>query len=123
MSDMTRTTTQKSSHGKKEARERIKKLRETINHHRYVIHVLDRQEVSEGALDSLKHELYTLEQEYPEYTIPSSPTQRVGGKPLAKFEKVSHQHPMLSMEDVFTFQELTEWSNRLERLTGKKIDE
>ncbi len=103
---------------KKEIHDRIKKLRDTINHHRYLYHVCDQQEISESALDSLKHELYKLEQQYPEFVIPSSPTQRVGGMPLAKFEKVVHRYPMLSMEDVFSFDELTEWASRLKRFAG-----
>ncbi|MCK5590381.1 MAG: hypothetical protein KAI72_00345, partial [Candidatus Pacebacteria bacterium] len=49
----------------KEAKERVEKLRETINHHRYLYHVLDKQEISDEALDSLKHELFQIEDKYP----------------------------------------------------------
>lgn len=100
---------------KPEARERISKLKETISHHRYLYHVLDRQEISEAALDSLKHELYTLEQQFPDLITPDSPTQRVGGQPLPAFKKVTHPTPMLSMEDVFSFEELQAWEERLSR--------
>ncbi|MBI2507282.1 MAG: NAD-dependent DNA ligase LigA, partial [Candidatus Niyogibacteria bacterium] len=65
---------------KKTAKTRIEKLRETINHHRYLYHVLDRQEISDEALDSLKHELKKLEDRFPDLITPDSPTQRVGGK-------------------------------------------
>src|SRR3989344_4501648 len=60
-------------------RERIKKLRKTINHHRYLYHVLDKQEISDAALDSLKRELAELEAAHPELITSDSPTQRVGG--------------------------------------------
>lgn len=101
-----------------EAQKRIEKLRETIEYHRYLYHVRDTQEVSDAALDSLKHELFQLEQKYPELITSTSPTQRVGGQALDKFLKVTHRSPMLSMEDVFLFEELQEWEQRLKRLGG-----
>ena len=101
---------------KRETAQRIEKLRHAIEHHRYLYHVRDTQEISDAALDSLKHELYRLEQEYPDLIIPSSPTQRVGGKALEKFQKVRHEAPMLSMEDVFSFEEFTDWEARLKRI-------
>lgn len=104
---------------REEARQRIEKLREVINHHRYLYHVLDKQEISDSALDSLKHELYELEQQHPEFITPGSPTQRVGGKPLKRFEKIEHKIPMLSIEDIFSEEELQGWKDYLERLTGK----
>jgi len=55
---------------------RAKKLRETINYHRHLYHVLDTEEISEAALDSLKDELKKLELEYPSLVTPDSPTQR-----------------------------------------------
>jgi len=64
---------------KAEAQKRIEKLRELINHYRYLYHVLDREEISPAALDSLKKELFDLEQQFPELITPDSPTQRVGG--------------------------------------------
>ncbi len=99
-----------------EAEKRIAKLRQEIDRHRYLYHVLDRVEISDAALDSLKHELYTLEQQYPDLITPDSPTQRVGGEPLPEFSKVTHQVPMLSMEDVFTEEELTAWAVRVGKL-------
>lgn len=79
-------------------------------------HVEDRQEISDEALDSLKHELYTLEQEYPDLITPDSPTQRVGGEPLPKFTKVTHKVPMRSIEDIFTEEELYSWEEYIKRL-------
>ncbi len=98
------------------AKKRIKKLKKEINHHRYLYHVLDHQEISDAALDSLKHELHELEQQYPDLITPDSPTQRVGGEPLDKFEKVKHRVPMLSIEDVFSLEELQDWQKRIKKL-------
>jgi DNA ligase (NAD+) len=101
---------------KEEAKKRIEKLKTEIDHHRYLYHVLDRQEISDAALDSLKHELYKLEQQYPEFITPDSPTQRVGGEALKEFKKVVHKVPMLSIEDAFQLEELKAWEDRLRRL-------
>lgn len=104
---------------KTEAKKRIEKLKKAINHHRYLYHVLNRQEISDAALDSLKHELYKLEQQYPEFITPDSPTQRVAGKPLKGFKKITHAMPMLSIEDIFNEQELHDWEAYLKRLEPK----
>jgi len=101
---------------KPEAKKRIQKLRKVINYHRYLYHVLDRQEISDAALDSLKHELYQLEEKFPEFITPDSPTQRIGGEPLKEFVKVEHKIPMLSIEDIFTEEELKKWEDYLKRL-------
>lgn len=101
---------------KEEAKKRIEKLKKVINHHRYLYHVLNKQEISDAALDSLKHELFKLEEMYPEFITPDYPTQRVAGKPLEGFKKVSHPLPMLSMEDVFSEKELRDWEDYLNRL-------
>ncbi|HTM68419.1 MAG TPA: NAD-dependent DNA ligase LigA [Candidatus Binatia bacterium] len=103
-----------------QARQRIDQLRKSIDRHRYLYHVLDEQEISDAALDSLKHELYKLEQEFPDLITPDSPTQRVGGRALAKFEKVRHATPMLSMEDVFAPEEFDEWHARVGKLLGRE---
>ena len=103
-----------------EAKKRIAKLGETINYHRYQYHVLDRQEVSDAALDSLKHELYQLEQQYPDLITPDSPTQRVGGQVLEKFEKIKHQSRMLSIEDVFTPDEFVDWYHKISEKINQK---
>ena len=101
---------------KLEAKKRIEKLKKVINYHRYLYHVLDKQNISDAAFDSLKHELKSLEENYPEFITTDSPTQRVGGKPLNKFQKIEHHIPMLSIEDIFEKKELEQWQNYLERL-------
>jgi len=93
-------------------------LKELINRNRYLYHVRDRQEIPDEAFDSLKHELYKLEQQFPEFITPDSPTQRVGGKPLEKFKKVKHVRSMLSIEDIFTEEELQDWENYLKKLAN-----
>ena len=109
---------------KNEAEARILKLRELINDYRYHYHVLDESIMSEAAADSLKHELATLEAEYPELITPDSPTQRVAGKPLDKFEKVKHEKRMISLADVFSREEILDWISRNEKLIpGGKIKE
>lgn len=106
---------------KTEAKKRIKKLQEVIRRHRYLLHVKDKQEISEEALDSLKHELTQLEELFPDLITPDSPTQRVAGKPLNKFQKRKHTLPMRSLHDVFSYEELEEWQARLRKLqpTGR----
>ena len=108
----------KSSMTKNDARRRAQKLRDLIDYHRYLYHVLDTQEISDSALDSLKHELYLLEQQYPDLGRKDSPTQRVGGKPLEKFEKIRHKQKMYSMEDVFSQVELTNWNERILKIAS-----
>lgn len=109
---------------KNEAEKRIEKLRELINDYRYHYHVLDESIMSEAAADSLKHELSELETEYPELITPDSPTQRVAGKALDKFEKVAHEKRMISLADVFSTAEVLEWIHRNEKLIpGGKISE
>lgn len=100
----------------KEAEVRIPKLREAIERYRYEYHVLDALSIPEAALDSLKHELYELEQAYPDLITPDSPTQRVAGRALDGFVKVPHEVRMLSIEDVFSFEELLAWEERLQKL-------
>src|SRR3989344_4142537 len=100
---------------KEDAKKRIEKLKKEINHHRYLYHVLDKQEISDEALDSLKHELKKLEDEFPEFVTPDSPTQRVGGKALSKFKKIKHRFPMLSLEDIFSEKEFEEWLLRIQK--------
>jgi DNA ligase (NAD+) len=97
---------------KKHIINRIEKLKQEINYHRSQYHINDTSTISGGALDSLMHELSTLETEYPELITPDSPTQRVGGEVLPQFEKIAHQVPMISLNDVFDEEELYQWEQR-----------
>ena len=105
---------------KKEAEHRLKKLKELINYHRHLYHVLDKQEISDAALDSLKKELFDLENHFPEFVTPDSPTQRVGGEPLKEFKKVTHVSRMLSLNDVFSKEDFHDWINRISKLLNQQ---
>lgn len=102
-----------------EAKKRIEKLKETINNYRYHRLVLDKPIVEESVEDSLKKELFDLETQFPKLVTPDSPTQRVGGKPLDKFEKFTHPARMLSLLDAFSEEDLHEWLERLKRIDPK----
>ncbi|XOU94483.1 MAG: NAD-dependent DNA ligase LigA [Candidatus Kerfeldbacteria bacterium] len=110
--------------GIKEVQQRIEKLKKEINHHRYLYHVLDKQEISDAALDSLKHELDQLEKENPELITLDSPTQRVSGQAMDKFTKVAHQTRMVSLTDAFSFSEIEDWEKRNKKLltSSEKLD-
>jgi len=99
-----------------EAKARTGKLKKAIAKYRYEYHVLDKSSISPEALDSLKHELKKLEDEFPDLITPDSPTQRVAGEPLKNFKKVSHRAPMLSLEDVFSEEEFSDWAGRIKKL-------
>ncbi len=99
----------------KEVRKRIEKLRQSIERHRYNYHVLNREEISAEALDSLKDELVKLEREYPELITPDSPTQRVAGEPLPEFVKVPHKVPQWSFNDAFTEEDIKNFDARVKR--------
>ncbi len=101
-----------------EAAKRIEKLRQEINRHNYLYHVLDTPEISDAALDSLKNELQKLEQEYPALITSDSPTQRVSGKSLEKFEKVNHTSPMISLFDAFSEEDMNDWETRNKKIVS-----
>lgn len=101
---------------KNDAQQRMQRLRSQIDELRYRYHVLDDPAVTDEVYDSLTRELRELERAFPEFLTPDSPTQRVGGKPLEKFKKVTHRARMLSLNDVFSESELREWERRLKRL-------
>jgi len=101
---------------KSQSQQRINKLKEVINHHRYLYHVLDKQEISDAALDSLKKELFDLEQQYPEFITKDSPTQRIGGEPLKEFKKFKHNQKMTSFNDAFSAEDMRDWQDRFLKL-------
>lgn len=112
---------QKSLNNRIKNKKRIEKLREEIDRQRKLYHVKDDPAVSDQVYDSLMRELRTLLKEYPEFIDPNAPEARVGGEPLDKFEKVEHKKRMLSMNDVFSEDELEEWEERIKKLL-KDID-
>ena len=99
-----------------QAAKRIDKLQEQIEDLRYRYHVLDDPEVSDEIYDSLTRERRQLEEHFPKLKDPNSPTNRVAGKALDKFQKVSHAVRMLSLNDVFSEDELAAWETRIKKL-------
>ncbi len=95
--------------------ERLKKLRDTVEKHRYNYHVLDKEEISSEALDSLKKELVELEAQYPELYDPNSPSQRVAGEPLKEFNKVPHKVEQWSFGDAFSEEDMKDFDARVKR--------
>ncbi|MBU6390246.1 NAD-dependent DNA ligase LigA, partial [Patescibacteria group bacterium] len=105
-----------------DVKKRLEKLKETIERQRYLYHVLDKPEMSEAALDSLKRELTEIERKYPELLTPDSPSQRVGGAPLPEFKKVAHKVPQWSFNDAFTPEEMREFEARVKRFLKQRSD-
>ncbi|HAS84932.1 MAG TPA: hypothetical protein DCS23_02590 [Candidatus Yonathbacteria bacterium] len=104
---------------KSEARERLASLRKTIEHHRYLYHVLNKSEISPEALDALKHELVLIEKAYPDLITTDSPSQRVAGEPLKGFKKVKHTVPQWSFNDAFSPEEMREFDTRVRNMLAK----
>ncbi len=98
--------------------ERIRKLRDEINYHNYRYYVLDSPVISDEEYDALMQELKELEEKYPETVTPDSPTERVGAPPSKKFRTVSHEVPMLSLDDAFSPEEIREFDERVKKLLG-----
>ena len=102
--------------------ERINKLRKLIAYHSKRYYENDNPEISDFEYDKLFEELKTLELENPQYYSETSPTQRVGGKALDKFEKVKHQVKMASLTDVFSYDELRSFIKKVKEEVGNDTD-
>jgi DNA ligase (NAD+) len=95
------------------AGERIEQLRSLINHHNRLYYVYDAPEVPDAEYDRLMRELQTLEQAHPELVTSDSPTQRVGDAPLEGFDEVAHRVPMLSLDNAFSEEEMSDFERRI----------
>ncbi len=102
-----------------QAQKRAQELRAVIDGYRYKYHVQDDPTITDEIYDSLTRELRELESNYPELIAKDSPTQRVGGRALAKFKPIEHLSPMLSLNDVFDYDELEAWEKRMHKLTSQ----
>jgi DNA ligase (NAD+) len=100
---------------KKSVQRRLDDLREQVDHHLYLYHVLDEPEISDAEFDRLYDELEALENEHPELITPDSPTQRVGAPPSERFQKVQHLTPMGSLEKVTDEESLFKWAEDVRR--------
>lgn len=109
-------------------KDRYDKLIKLIEHYQYLYHTLDKPEISDEAYDSLMRELLDIEAKHPDWISPLSPSKRVGGKPLTEFKKVKHEVRQWSFDDIFDFEELQKWDEKVRRMiekTGqipKKVD-
>lgn len=114
---------------KNKAKKAIEKLRQEINYHNYRYYVLSDPVISDYDFDIRLKRLIALEEKYPELITPDSPTQRVGGQPIEVFPTVSHDPPMLSLDNTYSFDELREFDKRVRKqvagvkyLVEQKID-
>lgn len=105
---------------KQEAQEKIKALIEKLNQYAHEYYVLDAPTIPDAEYDRLFHELLQLEEAYPDLVSEHSPTKRVGAEPLANFEKVSHEVPMLSLSNAFDEGELRDFHRRVTTGLGKE---
>lgn len=101
------------------AKIRVEKLRQEIDEQRYKYHVLDDPTMTDEVYDSLMEELRHWEKQFPQLQTSDSPTQRVGGQPLDKFQKVRHKQRQWSLGDAFSFEELVEWEEKILRILDK----
>lgn len=104
-----------------DVRPRIEELRSELSRAEHAYYVLDQPVMSDAQYDRLMRELQELEEAHPELRSPTSPTQRVGGAPSEKFEKVVRQKPMLSLANVFSDEEFAEFDERVRKQLG--VDE
>ena len=100
----------------------INKLRREIEYHSKLYYVMDAPVISDYEFDMLMNRLKALEAEHPELITPDSPTQRVGGVALSQFEPVQHQVPLESLTDVFSYEELFSFGDRMDSLLSDKHD-
>lgn len=105
----------------KEVLERLENLKKTIEHHRYLYHVLDKEEISQEALDSLKKELTEIEEKYPDLITPDSPSQRVAGEPLPGFKKITHKIAQWSFNDAFSEEEIISFDKRVKKFLKAEL--
>ncbi|GAW91558.1 NAD-dependent DNA ligase LigA [Calderihabitans maritimus] len=103
-------------------KDRIEELRRVIEEHNYRYYVLDQPVITDQEYDELMRELIELENRYPEFITPDSPTQRVGGAPLEAFETVRHDVPLLSLANAFGADELREFDRRIRQAVGGPVD-
>jgi DNA ligase (NAD+) len=108
---------------KNSVKNRIQKLRDEISRLRFLYHVKNNPQTTDDVYESLTRELHSLENKYPEFVDSNSSINRVAGKPLPLFKKVHHEIRMVSLNDVFSVEELKDWEKRISKLTSdKKIE-
>ena len=99
--------------------DRIIELRKLLKQYSYEYYTLDKPTIPDSEYDMLFRELEDLEAKHPEMDDPNSPTKRVGFEILSEFKKITHERPMLSLGDVFSYDELRDWSKKITDIYGK----
>ena len=103
-------------------REKIEKLRRTLDYHNHKYYVENSPEISDREFDIMMRELQELEAAHPEYADPNSPTARVGSDLTTEFQSVEHRFPMLSLGNTYSLDELHEFIVFIEeRETGRQV--
>jgi DNA ligase (NAD+) len=105
-----------------DAKKRYAELCREINHHNHRYYVLDDPVISDAQYDRLLRELEAIEKEHPDWITSDSPTQKVGGRALDKFEKYEHKIPLLSLGKAYEEQELRDWVESMEREAGRTVE-
>lgn len=105
------------------AEKRALELKKLMATYAYEYYVLDEPSVSDAVYDGLMQELKRIEEQYPELTTADSPTQRVSAIPLDKFKKVAHRYPMISLNDVFSREDVEAWVKRMDKLAPGRTHE
>src|SRR3954449_7982663 len=98
--------------------QRIKKLRDEINHHNYLYYAESRPQISDREFDRLLSELIELEKQHPELITPDSPSQRVGGDVQSELKSVRHAVPMMSIDNTYSEAEVRAFDERVRKLLG-----
>ena len=98
---------------------RMRELVNILNQYGYQYYVLDNPTVDDREYDSLMHELKKLEEKYPSDVLPNTPTKQIGGYLKTDLESITHEVPMMSLQDVFSFDELREFDERIKKITDK----
>ena len=107
---------------KENAKKRIEELTEKLREHNYKYYVLSAPEISDYEFDIMLKELEQLEETYPEFKYPDSPTQRVGGEPTKEFKTVTHKYPMLSLGNSYSEEEIKEFDARVRKLVNGEVE-
>jgi DNA ligase (NAD+) len=104
------------------ARERIARLSEEIRHHNHQYYVLSHPSISDYDFDLLLEELIRLEKEFPEFLLPESPSQHVGGDVTKEFSQVNHRYPMMSLGNTYSEAEIRDFEERIHKIIGEDVE-
>ncbi len=106
---------------KREAKKQIDRLRKEINTHNYHYHVLNQPFIKDYEYDKLYKKLQDIENQYPDFITPDSPTQRIGGQPLAGFKTIEHSVRMLSLDNTYSEEEVRDFDKRVRKQLVKRV--